>query len=165
VSVPAVAEAAALVGRPALGAGALVQLGAAFVLLRRAGAAAGEPSLPRNPFELAAVLQLAALLAVVGVLARLAAAHLGDAGIYAVAALSGLADVDAVTLTMGGLVPDDLSVPAAATAIAIAVAANTLAKAAYGLALGTRRFALAFGAGSALALVVGGAALAAATLP
>jgi uncharacterized membrane protein (DUF4010 family) len=161
--VAAVSGAVAWTLWPALVAGAATQLAAAILLLRRS-AASGDSTVLENPFELRAVLQLAALLGAVDLLARLAGGRLGDAGIYAVAALSGLADVDAVSLAMGNLVPETLAAAAAAVAIAIAVAVNTLAKAAYGLALGTRRFALELGLPSALALAAGAAALALAAL-
>jgi uncharacterized membrane protein (DUF4010 family) len=146
---------------PAILAGTAVQLAAAFFLLRRADADGTEPALPRNPFELRAVLQLAALIAVVWVLGRLAADHVGEGGTSLVAALSGLADVDAVALTMTGLVPDPLSEAAAARAVAIALASNTLAKSAYAVVLGTRRYGVSVAAASALALGLGGAVFAA----
>jgi uncharacterized membrane protein (DUF4010 family) len=145
---------------PALLAGAAAQALAALVLLRHGGAAAaGARPEAENPFELASVLRLALLLAVVGLVAEFAAARLGGAAVLLVAAVSGLADVDAVTLTMPGLVPDRLSALLAATAIAVAVASNTLAKCAYAAALGTAGYAARYAAGALAGLAATGGVL------
>ncbi|MCB4824740.1 MgtC/SapB family protein [Roseicella aerolata] len=147
---------------PALLAAAAVQAaGAGLLLARRApGAAAGEGQAVDNPFELGAVLQLAGLLAAVGLVADLASHHFGGAGAFVVAAISGLADVDAVTLTIPGLVPERLSPWLAAATVAVAVGSNALAKCAYAAVLGGRGYAWRFGAGTlaglfAAALVLG----------
>ena len=52
----------------------------------------------------------------------------GDTGVYAIALLSGITDVDTVTLSMSRLANEDLSGLVAARAIIIAVIANTLFK-------------------------------------
>ncbi len=140
---------------PALGAAALA-MGAAALLARRRAAPAAAAEMPANPFELLPVLRLALLLAAVGALARLGAAHVGPAAVLAIAALTGLADVDAITLSVPLLAPATLSEALAAQAVAVAVASNILAKAAYGLVLGGRRFGLVFGAGSLAGLLAGG---------
>lgn len=140
---------------PLLACGAV--LGVAGVLIaRRAVPEGGEPAAAGNPFELLAVLQMALLLAAVGVLARLAARHFGAGGVLVVALFSGLADVDAVTLSVAGLVPGTLGVPVAATAVVVAVASNVTAKAAYGLAFGGLRFGGPFALVSAAGVAAGG---------
>lgn len=146
---------------PALLAGAAVQGGAAALLALRGSTVGEAGTSTANPFELMAVLKIAALLAAVGVIGDLAAKTFGEAGVFAVTAISGLADVDAVSLAMSSLVPHTLTAPVAAAAIAVAVASNTAAKSVYGVALGSRRFALLFGGASLLALAVGGLVLAA----
>jgi uncharacterized membrane protein (DUF4010 family) len=149
---------------PALLAGALAQGAvAAAMLLRRAaggGPGAGPPGGIGNPFELGAVLKLAALLAAVGLVAELASARFGGAGAMAVAALTGLADVDAITLTVPALVPDRLAAPVAAATVAVAVASNGLAKCAYALALGGGGFGWRFVGGTLLGLLLAGVTLA-----
>lgn len=148
---------------PALAAGALVQAAAALLAGRPAGRGeSGEESGAPvgNPFELGAVLRLAALLAAVGLLSEAAAERFGGVGAAAVAAISGLADVDAVTLSMAALARDGVfPAPVAATAVAVAVASNTLAKVAYGLALGGPGFGARFGLGTLAGLAAGAAAL------
>lgn len=135
-------------------------MGIAVALLARRGVTALEDGQrPDNPFELRAVLRMALLLGGVGALAKLAAAHFGEAAVLAVAALTGLADVDAIALSVPLLAPATISAALAATAVAMAVATNVGAKAAYAVALGRRAYALPYCAASAAALAAGGVAL------
>ncbi len=138
-----------------LTAGAGVMFVAALVLTRGAGQEptpeAGRPE-PPNPFDLVAVFLMALLLVGVAFAARVASEIWGAGGLYAASALSGLADVDAVTVTVAGMLPT-LDPAVAARALGLAVLANMLAKAAYGALLGVPRFALALGGASAGALL------------
>lgn len=149
---------------PGLGLGAAVLVAGAWLLARREGAPA-QSAAPEggNPFELGEVLKLAALLAFVRVVGDLAAEHLGAAAVYAVAAVSGLADVDAVSLGVSGLVPDRLALGAGAIAIAIAVGSNTVAKCVYAATLGGTAYAGRFSLVSLLALAALAAGLLAAS--
>jgi uncharacterized membrane protein (DUF4010 family) len=144
-----------------LAAGAAVMFAVALLLTRRGGA--GEPPAqrpePGNPFDLLAVFKMALLLVAVAFAARVASEIWGTGGLYAAAALSGLADVDAVTVTVAGMLPT-LDASVAARALGLAVIANMLAKTAYAGLFGTGRFALTLAGASLLALVAaGGAAL------
>ena len=89
-----------------------------------------------NPFELGTVLQFGALLTVVGVLGKYLTQVGGDKGAYALAAVSGIADVDAITLSMSRLAGNEISADTAAAAIAIAAGVNTISKAALGWMIG-----------------------------
>ncbi|MGO4834555.1 DUF4010 domain-containing protein, partial [Rhizobiaceae sp. 2RAB30] len=100
---------------------------------------------------------MALVLVAVGFIARAAAAWYGEGGVLVVSALSGLADVDAVTVTVTGML-NTLSATVAAAAIGIAVASNTIAKAGYAIAFGSRAFGLQVALASAIALAVGAAA-------
>lgn len=144
-----------------LAAGAAVMFAAALLLTRRGGT--GEPPAqrpePGNPFDLLAVFKMALLLVAVAFAARVASEIWGTGGLYAAAALSGLADVDAVTVTVAGMLPT-LDASVAARALGLAVIANMLAKTAYAGLFGTGRFALTLAGASLLALTTaGGAAL------
>lgn len=110
----------------------------------------------RNPFDLLEVLKMALILVFVAFLARAAADYFGNRGLLIASALSGLADVDAVTVTVTDML-GGLSLPVAALAVAIAVASNTVAKAAYATLLGTRAFNLHIWLASTLAIGVGAA--------
>ncbi len=140
---------------PALLATALVMIAYAGLLARK-GAAAHQEQKPKNPFDLDSVVTMALVLVAVGFIARAAAAWFGEGGVLVVSALSGLADVDAVTVTVTGML-NTLSATVAAAAIGIAVASNTIAKAGYAIALGSRAFGLQVALASAIALAVGAA--------
>jgi len=146
------APALALPLLPALAAGGLVFIAAAVLLAWHLAPSKAEDPEASNPFDFVSVLQTAALLAAVELIGKLATEKFGGAGAFVVAALSGLADVDAVTLGMTALVPETLSPMTASIAIAIAVASNTLAKSVYAFMLGGLAFGLAIGAGSLAAL-------------
>lgn len=91
-----------------------------------------------NPFELAPALGFGAIYMVVLLVANAARLYFGEAGLYASSIAAGLADVDAITLSMAQLsrMPGDLDPQSAARAIVLAAAANTLVKAAIVLATG-----------------------------
>lgn len=107
----------------------------------------------RNPFDVSAVLWLVALLAVIMLIAKLLAAQTGSAGVYVLAGISGVVDVDALTLSMTRLAGLQMPMIKASTAILIAAAANTVSKAAIATAIGGRRLGTAIGAVSALVVV------------
>jgi uncharacterized membrane protein (DUF4010 family) len=128
-----------------------------LAMARRANAAGPPAAPPENPFELAAVLKIALLLAAVALASRLAAEKLGSAAVLAVAALTGLADVDAVALSVPLLAPATLSLQTAAQAVLVAVGVNICAKAAYALVLGGGRFGRVYAALSVAAGAAGAA--------
>ncbi|GAC1045166.1 hypothetical protein thsrh120_51700 [Rhizobium sp. No.120] len=102
---------------------------AAFSLLFAGNNTAGHAqSSTRNPFELLSVLKTTLLLVAVGFLARAAAAWFGESGLLVFSSLSGLADIDAITVKIAG-VPDTIGPELAAIALGAAVIANTTAKA------------------------------------
>ncbi|KLK93780.1 membrane protein [Microvirga vignae] len=90
----------------------------------------------RNPFDLGMALQFAALIAIISLLAKVVSNLMGDAGLTVLAALSGIADVDAITLSLARLSRDGVTVTTAALGIGIAVAVNTLVKAGMTFSLG-----------------------------
>jgi uncharacterized membrane protein (DUF4010 family) len=145
-----------------LGTAGLVLTGAAGLLFLTYGRGSEEhPQLSiRNPFDLAMALQLAALIAVVSLLAKAASNLMGDAGLTILAALSGIADVDAITLSLARLAHDGITITTAALGIAIATAVNTLVKAGMAFSLGTRRTGWIVSGTSLAAIIAGCAAFA-----
>lgn len=117
----------------------------------------------RDPVELPLMLQFAAILTVIMLLAKLASAFQGHAGILSLGGISGLLDVDPITLSMADMART-ASAPAALAAVTIltAAAANGLAKTVLaaifgGLRLGTALAVLlivAVGAGGALIVLL-----------
>lgn len=113
-----------------------------------------------NPFELRPAIIFAGVLAAVSLAAERALAAFGDYGLNVVAAISGVADVDALTLSAAGLMTGGaIAADAAATAIWIAAASNMLAKAAFASVIGGR--ALAIRAGAPLVIAAAGGVVAA----
>ena len=97
----------------------------------------------KNPFALLPALKWGAVMVGVMLLAAFAREYLGDRGVVAVAAASGLADVDAITLTVTRSVQlGELGVGLAALAVTVAVMSNTLVKAGIAVVAGGRDFGM-----------------------
>jgi uncharacterized membrane protein (DUF4010 family) len=113
---------------------AVVAAAAAGMSLRRGlsgqarAAAADAPEVPlTNPFSLASAAKVAAFFALVTLVVKVVQAEFPGEGVYVVAALAGLTDVDAITLSMAEFAKNgDAAV--AVKAIIIAALANTLVK-------------------------------------
>jgi uncharacterized membrane protein (DUF4010 family) len=107
----------------------------------------------KNPFELASALKLASLIAIIMLLAKLVSAKIGAQGVFLLAAASGVADVDALTLSMARFADSQFTISDAATAILIAACTNTAAKAVMAGCIGGRRMAIAVGFPSGIAIL------------
>lgn len=92
----------------------------------------------RNPLDLTSALGFAALIAVIMLIASLAARYLGSTGLIGVAALSGLTEVDAITLSLARMRVDGLAQMIAVDGILIAALVNTGVKCAIAAWAGTR---------------------------
>ncbi len=117
---------------PPFGAMTVVTLGAAALFLRRGReaepAAAGDVLL-KNPFSLTAAVKFGLLFATVLLVVAAVERYLPGQGYYLVAALAGLTDVDAITLSMAGVARDGgTPVATAVAALVVAALANTLVK-------------------------------------
>jgi uncharacterized membrane protein (DUF4010 family) len=130
---------------PALTAIALMTLtlyGVALLHWRGLAGDRDETAAPlANPLELRAALGFGALLALILVLAKGMEQWLGGVGVLALAAVSGIADVDAITLSLGGMSRTGLDPRIAVTGIIIAAAANCLLKGGMAIAVGGPRLA------------------------
>ena len=131
-------------------------------LQRQAPAAPAETTLRiQNPFELWPAIQFGLLFAAILLVAKAAQVYVGAQGVYVSSLLTGLADVDAITLSLSSLATHGIGDTVAARGIVLAAVANTFTKAAIVAVLGTPRLRRqALPAFAALAL----AALAAAFL-
>jgi len=117
------------------------------------------PPTVQNPFRLVPAITFGLLYAVILVVSSGAQAYFGDAGIYVSSVVAGLADVDAITLSMARLQEGgELSAPAATRAILIAGAANTVLKGGIVALAGTRALRRAVLPG--ILLIVGASLLA-----
>jgi uncharacterized membrane protein (DUF4010 family) len=147
---------------PPLGAAVLAQVVFAGTLLRWTPTARETTAGPlelKNPFDLTVVLGFGAILAAIMVLAKALAAWTDTTAMMALAAVSGLADVDAITLSMARLGRTDLSAPAAALAILVAFGVNSASKAVLATMAGGRAIGALVTTGTALAIAAGLAGL------
>jgi uncharacterized membrane protein (DUF4010 family) len=135
-------------GPPAVIAAVLAAAGAR----RTPDSGAPEVSL-RNPLQLTGALQMVVLFQAVLMIVYLLRDVWGESGVLTSAAVLGLTDVDALTLSMTRGAAFTLSPGIAATAIAIGVLANTGMKLALALFLGSRTFRIITGGSLALLFI------------
>lgn len=115
----------------------------------------------RNPLQLTAALQMAVLFQAVLMIVFAARELWGASGVFTSAAVLGLTDVDALTVSMAREVAEAVSPHVAATAIGLGVLTNTAMKLVLAIALGSPRFKAIAGGSLALMLVALGTVLAA----
>ena len=96
----------------------------------------------RNPFAFWTVVGFALFLGAVIVVGRVVGEWLGGIGAIAGAAVVGLVDVDAITVSLARLIPKPLGIQNATIAILSAVATNMISKIAIGSIIDRGRFAL-----------------------
>ncbi|MCA9839305.1 MAG: MgtC/SapB family protein [Trueperaceae bacterium] len=112
-----------------------------WLFFRRAKKEQVESAKLENPFELKTALSFALLFAFVLLMTRAAQEFLGEGGIFIASALSGLTQLDAITLTLAKQVGDGLAIAVAVKGLAVALMTNSLFKAGLTFSLGTARFA------------------------
>ncbi len=144
---------------PALIAAIIVQLAFGLLFVFRQESAEGPELVVTNPLELGTALKMAAAIAAVMLAAGLAERLLGEPGVLALAGVSGVLDVDAVTISMARLAGDKLTLVTAMQATGLAVAVNTVAKAAMAGFAGGRKIGAYVGMVNALALAAGATVL------
>ena len=124
---------------PTLAAVAFVPALGGIVVLLRHGRSGDADIEVANPLQLKTALGFGVLLSVLFIASEALQQWLGEAGIYAMAAIAGIGDVDAVAIALadsaarGNVAPE-----AAQRAIVLAVLVNTAAKAALAAMLGGR---------------------------
>lgn len=144
------------VAAPALVAAGVVGAAIALAIWRAAPKDGGGEVKLGNPFEIKPALYFATLIALISVLSAYGADRFGAAGIYAIGFISGLADIDAMTLSAsrqaatGSLLPD-----IAAGAILLAAIANIMTKAIMALTIGGRAAGLLVIAAFAIIIAAG----------
>jgi uncharacterized membrane protein (DUF4010 family) len=130
-----------------------------FIWKKTEGATSDEVPL-KNPFSIMPAVKFGLLYAIIVFVARAMEVIAGDKGIYIVSILSGLTDVDAITLTMSQISRQDSSKLTQATvAITLAAFSNTILKAGMAYVLGSRELKRIILVGFAIILIVGFAGL------
>lgn len=133
---------------------AVLGIGAAILWFRNVEQESPELRIS-NPLAVGTAVKLAVLLAAVMLAAELVRQMFGGVGILVVAALSGVADVDALTISIARMAGADVDFNTAARAIMIAIAVNTVSKTVMAGWVGNRRVGLLVGGISAVALAGG----------
>lgn len=90
----------------------------------------------RNPIELGSALIYAGILSVLFVLIHAMESWFGNGGIYLLSAISGITDVDAVSLSLAQATKTDLPLSVGARGILIAAMVNTIVKAILAASIG-----------------------------
>lgn len=124
---------------PKLGSMTIVGVALAVLLLRKIDPVGKNVAL-KDPFRILPALTFGAFFAVVLLTSKLASIYFGNAGIYAASVIAGLADVDAISLSMATLAKSTLAPNIAVTAITLAAITNTLVKLSVAYVMGTREF-------------------------
>jgi uncharacterized membrane protein (DUF4010 family) len=93
----------------------------------------------KNPLELGAAFRFTLILVAIMLLAQGLRYYLGNSGIYGLAAVSGLADVDALSLSLSKMAgQEQITAQVATQAIVLAILVNTLVKTALAFFIGGR---------------------------
>lgn len=140
---------------PLLGGSACAYLAGLLFSARGKPADTKSDETPRNPLALTTALQFAVVLVLVLLLAHGARNWFGESGLYGLATLSGLVDIDAATLSLAAMAGDErVAAVVAGRAIVVAAAVNVAIKVAIVLALGGLSMALRILLGLAPTLIV-----------
>lgn len=125
----------------------------------RTSASGGAPAARAgNPLQLRGAIQMAVLFQAVLMVVYLSRQMWGQSGVFTSAAILGLTDVDALTVSMARGVAGTVPPAVAAFAIAMGVLANTVLKLAVALIFGSRRFRPIVG-GTLVLMIIAAAAV------
>ena len=100
----------------------------------------GEEIKFKNPFSLRPALIFGILFLIILFMSKIADIYFGSSGLYVASVISGIADVDAITISMALLAKNTIPQQVAVTAITIAAISNTVMKFSIAFFIGTRRF-------------------------
>lgn len=109
----------------------------------------------KSPFSLIPALKFGLLFALILFLTKFAHVFMGDKGIYLTSFVSGVVDVDAITLSIANLAKEGLAQSTAVIAITIAAIVNTLTKGLIILTLGNKKVGIRVFASFGLIVGVG----------
>jgi len=116
-------------------------------------------TMQRSPFSLIPALKFGLFFAAILLLSKFTEATMGNGGLYLTSFVSGVVDVDAITVSMANLSRDSVSAGPAVIAITIAAMTNTIVKGGIFLLFGNRKVALKIVSAFLIVLAMGGASL------
>ncbi|HVR47246.1 MAG TPA: DUF4010 domain-containing protein [Candidatus Binatia bacterium] len=108
-------------------------------LCARLGTRSPSESEPKNPLQIWTALVFAVLFIVISMLTMFVKSHLGNSGVYGLAAIVGVTDIDPFVLSLAQGGANGVGLATAATAIVIATSSNNVLKAVYTVAFSRRR--------------------------
>lgn len=114
-----------------------------------------KPELTKNPLDLKSALLFGVLLTLILFFGEWLREWFGDIGIYVLAATSGIADVDAITLSLTRMSQSSISAKTAIIGIVIATSVNNFVKCLIASSIGTRTLGLRIAVPIALSLLGG----------
>jgi uncharacterized membrane protein (DUF4010 family) len=108
-----------------------------YLFFSRTGAGEGELEI-KNPFDLSSAIKFGLIYGLILLVSRTAQMYLGNTGVFISSIVSGMADVDAIALTMAELNNSGgLAAETASRAIVLAAMSNTVVKGGIALVLGS----------------------------
>ncbi|MDX9970804.1 MAG: MgtC/SapB family protein [Candidatus Gracilibacteria bacterium] len=93
----------------------------------------------KNPFDLWPAIKFAAIFSGILLLGKIANLYFGDRGLFALSFITGIFDVDAITISLANFSKTSLSTEIATKGIMIAVFTNTISKAVLFMLLGNKK--------------------------
>jgi uncharacterized membrane protein (DUF4010 family) len=143
-----------------MGLMALAGFAVSLFLWKKIGGEKSDEVPHQNPFNILPAVKFGLIYAAIVFIARLTEVIAGDRGVYIISILTGLSDVDPITLTMSQISRDDPSkLDQATVAITLAAFSNTVMKAGMACILGSRPFARTVLAGFGITILAGIAGL------
>ena len=131
----------------------------AFLIWGKNGQSKSEIQL-ESPFAIKPALKFGLFFLVVLLLQHFAKEYMGESGLYGVSIISGLADVDAITLSTARMnEKNNIHSNVAVNAIMLAAISNTIMKFVYAYVMGERGFAKLVGYATLAMIVAGGIAI------
>lgn len=115
----------------------------------------GEDLKFKNPFSLRPALIFGLLFVVILFASKIAEIYFGNSGLYITSIISGVADVDAITISLALLAKNTISPDVAVTAITLAAISNTIIKFFIAMFFGTRKFGYIIGAIFTIIIFIG----------
>jgi len=125
---------------PFVGAALLGGAIAIALLARRQKSKPSQEAALSNPFQLREALRFGIIYGLVLLAVEAARRYAGSWGILAASVLAGIADVDAITLSLSGMTGSGMPVDTAALGIALAALSNTAAKMGYAALRGSSEY-------------------------
>jgi len=108
-----------------------------------------------SPFAIVPALKFGAFFVAILYISKISLLYFAEIGIYATSFFSGIADVDAITVTMSQLGGTEILLSVASIAIMISVFVNMVVKAIIGYMFGSRSFANKFALATAIIVAAG----------